>query len=327
MTSDLPEGLDPARPATGQRIERVSGEINAEVAAKVATFHSLYLPYPPHTELHGRIDYVLKLGQLTRGQPQKGLRVLAPSGSGKTATAKAVIRRIESLTPRTETFIPALYVPLERDTTPKKLMIEILQAFGDPFALRGTEITLKDRAYACFERFGTQVLFIDEVQHLRPGVKRTTSDATDALKRMLDSGVVPIVFLGTEEAEDLFTRNVQLSSRLHPPADLRRLQRDDERDRGLLMGFVKKLDAKLVEEGLTSRSSPLSHPWVRACLHEVSDGVIGRISRLLAVAFEISLRRDAEMIEAHDLAEATDRWAVAQGFATTNPFRTNRPNI
>lgn len=326
MSSDLPRGVDPDAPATGLRIERVSGEINAEVAAKVAAFQSLYVPYPPHIELHGRIDYVLKLGQLTRGKPQKGLRVLAPSGSGKTATATAVISRIEAATPRTDTFIPALYVPLERDTTPKKLMVEILRAFGDPFASRGTEVALKGRAYACFQRFETQILLIDEVQHLRPGSTRTTSDSTDALKRLLDGGVVPIVFLGTEEAADLFTRNVQLSSRLHPPADLRTLDRNSEHDRGLLKGFVERLDAKLLEEQLTLHPSPLAHPWVRACLHEVSGGVIGRVSRLLSVAFEISLRRGAEMIEAYDLAEATDRWAVAQDFVSTNPFRASCPS-
>lgn len=324
MDFDPPEGLDPNQPATGQRLEHIGGDINEEVAAKLATFQTLYVPYPPHIELRGRIDYVLQLGKLSRGQPQKGLRVLAPSGSGKTATVMAAIRRIESVTPRTETFIPALYVPLERDTTPKKLMISILQAFGDPFALRGTEIALKDRVYACFERFGTLVLFIDEVQHLRPNARRTTSDATDALKRLLDGGVVPIVFLGTEEAQDLFTKNVQLSSRLHAPADLRQLRRDNERDRGLLKGFVENLDAKLLEERLTSRPSPLSHPRIRSCLHEVSDGVVGRVSRLLGVALEISLRRGGEMLEAYDLAEATERWAVAQGFLKTNPFRAAR---
>ncbi len=38
------------------------------------------------------------------------------------------------------------------------------------------------------------------------------NDVTDALKVLLDSGVVPIAFLGTELANGMFRRNLQLSS-------------------------------------------------------------------------------------------------------------------
>lgn len=316
-------GLDPNTPSTGVRLGRTHSQANSEVAVKLARFQSLYLAYPPHLELHSRFDFVRQLGQLTLGKPQKGLRVLAPSGSGKTSSVLAYIHRLEQKLPPTEFFRPALYVALERDTTPKKLMIAILQAFGDAFATRGTEVVLKQRAWRYFHEFDVQILFVDEVQHLRPGNSHTTNDATDALKRILDEGLVPVVFLGTDEAEDLFTRNVQLSSRLHPPADLPRLVRTNPEDRGLLKVFLDHLDDELVAHGLQAKKGILSHAWIRACLHQVCDGVIGRVMRLISVALEVASRREADFIEAYDLAEATDRWALPQGLVTRNPFRTS----
>lgn len=65
----------------------------------------------------------------------------------------------------------------------------------------------------------TELLIVDEVQHLnyRNGLK---NDVTDTLKGLLDADVIPIVFFGTEDAAQMFGRNLQLNGRLLPPCDL-----------------------------------------------------------------------------------------------------------
>lgn len=73
---------------TGPRDEDHSPSMNAVVAAKLAAFKSIYIPYPRHVELHARLDFLQKLAACQRGQPQMGLRVLALSGSGKTKAAR-----------------------------------------------------------------------------------------------------------------------------------------------------------------------------------------------------------------------------------------------
>lgn len=315
-----PLGFDPDLPLTGGFVEDWSAPTNDAVVAALDRYDAIYIPVPWHAEFHSRCDFLVKLGQSTKGKPQKGLRVLAPSGSGKTTAMLQFIQLFEQQHPRTDEHVPAILVPLERATTTRKLMSSILTAFDDPFATVGTELKLKSRVLKCFERFGTKLLIIDEVQHLH---FRSTvmSDATDTLKRLLDDGVLPIIFLGTDAAEAMFTRNLQFNGRLLPPCDFQKLDPLVDRDRALFSRFLEELDLAIVDEAIFSQRAGLAHRSIAACLHEISDGIIGRVSRLLFVAIEIALRRSADRIEVYDLALATDRWALTQGFVKENPFR------
>lgn len=294
--------------------------LNGEVANKLARFKAIAVPYPKHVELHDRWDYVQQLGVLTRGQPQMGIRVLAPSGSGKSTAALTYIAQVERRRPRTDTFIPILKVDLVRATTPKKFMMSTLHSFGDRYAGQGNELTLQRRVFAYFERFGTELLIVDEVQHLnyRNGLK---NDVTDTIKGMLDAGIVPIVFLGTEEAEEMFKRNLQLNGRLLPPCHLHPLDPESRGDRELFWRFVARLERVVIDQDILPERSNLGEAGLVPALFEVSAGVIGRVSRLFQVALEFAIRRGAVRLEPVDIAWAVERWAVEQGFAKHNPIR------
>lgn len=296
---------------------------NQEVAEKLARFRSVFVPYPRHLELHSRCDFLRQLGLHTRGEPQMGLRVLAPTGSGKTTAIKAYMDLVEAQRPRSRDFVPIIKIDLERYSTSKKLMMSILAAFGDPYASHGNELMLKRRAMACFRRFRTELLICDEVQHLnyRNGLK---NDVTDTLKGLLDAGVVPMVFLGTDEAAEMFRRNLQLNGRLLPPCDLSVLSARREEDRALFSRFVAELERAVVDQRVLPQQSALNSAGVMPALFEVSGGVIGRVSRLFQVALEVAIRRDGLRLEVQDLSWAIDHWAVEQAFVTHNPLRSGR---
>lgn len=42
-------------------------DLNEEVAARIARFKSVFIPYPLHIHLHERCDYLRQLGVLTKG--------------------------------------------------------------------------------------------------------------------------------------------------------------------------------------------------------------------------------------------------------------------
>lgn len=294
--------------------------LNDLVAEKLERFRRVFVPYPKHVHMHDRCDYLQKLGRRTIGTPQMGLRVLGPTGSGKSTAADAYVDLVQRQRPRTATFVPVLKIDLERASTSKKLMMSILDKFGDPYASHGNELVLKRRAFACFERFATELLIVDEVQHLnfRNGHK---NDVTDTLKGMLDGGVVPMVFLGTEDAEQMFKRNLQLNGRLLAPCDLLPLDGRDADDRRLFAVFVAKLEAVIVDCDVLSEPSKLGEADLLPALFEVSQGIVGRVSRLFQAALEIAIRRGASRLEAYDLALAVDRWAIPQSFVKSNPIR------
>lgn len=294
-------------------------ELNDEIAEKLGRFKSVFIPYPRHIELHARLDYLQRLGRQTNGEPQMGLRVLAPTGSGKSTAARAYIAFVEARRERTESFIPVIKVDLERNSTSKKLIMSILHALGDPYAHHGTELTLKRRMLEYFVRFGVELLIVDEVQHLnyRNGLR---SDVTDTLKVLLDAGVVPIVFLGTPDAKPMFERNLQLNGRLLPPCDLNPLDNKRAADRDLFARFVSHLDQTIVDQGILPNLSDFEEAGLVEALFEVSGGVVGRVSRLLQIALEVALRRGAHCIERADVSWAIDHWALPQAFAKSNPL-------
>ena len=307
-------------PETGDVVEDTSSGANAKVAAAVATYKEIFLPYPRHVTFHSDCDYLRQLGLATKGGPQSGLRVLAPSGSGKSTAARMFIALLETRERSDPDVKPVVMVSLTSAATPKKLFSDILTEMGDGFADRGTEQTLRRRVIACFEQFQTQLLIIDEVQHLnfRSSAK---NDVTDALKSLLDTGVVPIVFLGTEDAEAMFKRNLQLNGRLLPPCDFKPLRATVAEDAELFSGFWQRLDAEVVKRGLMRSASGLDGAEFLGALHKVTGGVVGTVSRLAKEAMTIAIRRSAERIELYDFVLATDRWAIPNSFCSTNPFR------
>lgn len=300
--------------------EDLSEEMNDIVSGKIANFKTIFLPFPRHTLLHSRCDYLQKLGVANRGKPQMGLRVLGPSGSGKSTAAQEYKLLVERRTPPTDTFVPIVYIPLEGASTSKRLMVQILHKLGDPLADRGTEQALRRRVIEYLRRLGVQLLMIDEVNHLSFR-SNATADITDALKSFLDAGVTPIVFLGTDAARPMFASNLQLNGRLLAPLDMPKLEPSKSEDRDLFASYVWGLCEGVAEHRILRRNPALIEEATLGALMEVSDGIVGRVSRLFEVAIEIALRRGSETLEIVDLSLAVDRWALDQNFADRNPFR------
>ena len=295
-------------------------ESNTEVAQKIALFRSIVIQYPRHLELHDRLNYLQALGRHSRGKPQMGLRVLAPTGSGKSTAAETYKGLVENIAPPSDEHVPVLLLPLNSATTSRRLMVQILQKLGDPTSEKGSEQALQYRAVNYMRRLGVELLIIDEVQHLnyRSNAK---IDVTDALKSFLDAGVAPIAFLGTEDALPLFASNLQLNGRLIAPFDMPKLDIAKAEERSLFASFVAALCREMENKGLFAAPITLVRPDVLGCLMEVADGVIGRVSRLFEVAVEHALRRGAISFEVEDISFAVEQWAICQGCAKRNPFR------
>ena len=313
---------------TGNAEETHTSEMAAALAKAVATYNARYIYNPAHHRVFAALEEVMQIGIHTAGQRQWGVSNAAPTGSGKTTClkvfAKIVHDRMAANGTLGEGERPVIIVPLESLCTVKRLWTAVLDAYGDPYSSRGTEELLRKRAYRLIAAHGTKLLCFDEIQHLGHRAREGLA-VTDAMKRLLDDGIAPVAFFGTEDARPLLSRNKQLSNRLMPPCDIRPLDIRDEDDRATFKGFVRRLDEGMVKDSLMKRTAGLDDPRVAASLFAISEGVIGRVVNLVRVAFSIAYRRKAEAVEIADLSRATTEWAIAQGLFDHNPFTSARP--
>ena len=165
---------------------------------------------------------------------------------------------------------------------------------------------------------GTQILILDEAHHAgRSGFR---GDITAEIKLMLDMGIVPIVLLGTEEADPILANAKELAGRLMSPCRLGALDWADEDDRDLWQGLLRSLDTRMVAEDIVSESTGLDDEVIAEALNEVTNGIIGQLMRVMLEAIRISAHSGREHIIIEDLAEAVDNWSIEHGFSEINPL-------
>jgi len=309
--------------STGSPIPMISQATAVATAAKVALFDGIYLQHPGHRKLFAQFDYLRELGRAGSG-PKRGMRLIGPSSAGK-STALEQYERLDAKRHKQEDgHVPILRVALDRACTTKRFVTSILDRYGDEYSESSVESTLRKRMYACIERFRTELIFVDEVQHLNYR-SSARSDPTDALKRILDDGVASLVFAGDETALPLMRRNIQLANRMIAPCDLMPLTTAGQ-DPATFKSFVKRLDKAMVDRGVTKRSSGLDGDQHLRCLFVVSGGLLGRVVNLVRAALEISARREALFVEPCDLSGAVREWAIPQLIVKYDPFSMGIPD-
>jgi hypothetical protein len=291
----------------------------ADVGVIRARYRAIYIRSPAHRRVHLAFDRLRALGAATRGMPQRAVRNSAHSGSGKTANAETYEAHANAGAP--EGTIPVLYVELDKASTVKRLWASVNEKAGDEYSDQGSEDMLRRRAFKLLREKRVELLIVDEAQHLSYR-SSARNDVTDSLKKALDDGVVPIALVGNEELAPLLSQNVQLSNRMDPPCDLTPLNVREPHDRSEFMGFVRRLDEAMLAKGIVSEVARLDEVRMLGCLYAVSSGIIGRVFNLVEQALVHALERGATRVELHDLAVATDRWAIAQKVVDYNPFRT-----
>jgi len=212
-------GSHSGAPLTGHAFPTDDAKVAARTATALATFTKISIPYGPQKAVATRIGVLHNrcLGQ--RGMPLPGLRFSQVSQAGKSFVLEGyrnnVMSRMLAATGMSNPY-QVLYLGLEVRITVRMLCCELLRKLGDPHCQQGNTDEIKLRMKEFMEHRGTELLIIDEAQHLNR-VSEKNVDVTDELKRLMDAGIVPIVFAGDQTSRAFFERNPQLASRLGTP--------------------------------------------------------------------------------------------------------------
>lgn len=328
MMSEDPFGTQP-RHSMGKRFPDYS-DAQASERASLATeaFKTIWIEHPPQQAI---ISRVLKLHRDClgkRGQPLCGLRLSQDSQAGKSATFSRVKKLLADQSaaqglPQND--YQVLIVGLDKKTSLKSVFQDVLLAMHDPDWNVGTEKALRVRIDEFLRRLGVELLVVDEIQHLRRE-GNDVRDVTDALKRWLDTGSVPLALVGNNDSKAFFERNQQLCARLGAPLDLTPLTVKKQRDSVYFKSFCAKFEGALLSSGAVKMSPGLSDGSILTPLMAASGGHVGRVARILEHAVEHAAWRGGLTIEAYDLSHIVRTYAVPMGWVDHDPFALSECN-
>ncbi len=306
-------------PRTGKGVRKPS-DLAHVVGSGLAAFKGIILPTDAQRTAVRQMDSLRIMGlQQKDGEQCRAYRYLNHSGAGKSTCAALLRHHVDAQPDRDPSLKPVLHVTLSTTGTPKSFASSILDAMGDNYSTRGEAELLLRRVRQGIREFGVELLIIDEMNHFRH--KSLAKDAANTIKNILTMGWVPVVLMGTPEAQALFTDNRELKNRCAPQVVLSAYDFDDDDDLLRWSKFLGRMDAAIVGRKILTSSSGLADPDLAADLCRASNGLIGELHNILLTALEQVLLAGEDHIGHHHLADAVDAWCMQDGTIDRNFVR------
>lgn len=323
-TSDRLYGKSPKR-YSGRASTPIGDRWAEDRAADAArAFKTIWIEHQPQEMIVNELRRYVRQCAGYGGAPLIGCRLSEHSQAGKSATMARLKRALAE--ERAEAGLEpndfqVVIIELDSQTSLKAVWQELLQALGDEYwdAPVSAKV-LEKRISKWVKDLEVEVLVIDEVQHL----DRKTTDAklvTDRLKVFLNRGVVPLVLVGDEQADAFFASNPKLRARLPKGLSLTPLDVfSSKTDKKLFKQFCSSMDDAIFKLGFLQEKAGLSDDRILSALAEISKGHVGRVARLLELAFPEAVGRGADRIEPYDFSKAVRSYAIGNGWVRRDPF-------
>lgn len=222
-----------------------------------------------------------------------------------------------------------LHVTLSGGATVSSLLTDILKAFGDPAPSRGDVPERRNRVYTYLAFFGTELIIIDEVQHLSTpapvGPRTRKAEAThvqDNLKGFLLAGY-PILFVGRPEARHKILSDEQVDLRVEEEIEFGPMSMTDPGKAKIYTDFVGRLGLHIMKHGIFENVDLLDGLIVPK-LCTASHGRFGVTTMIVRHACNIAIAAGAPTITEKHLQAATDKLVRKKKFGTYNPFNPER---
>lgn len=286
------------------------------VAQAKASFSRIRGTNPYQDAVVAAFDEV-RLAHLDRdpGTPCGGAMLVAPYGTGKTEALMALARHAAAGS--AEGTMPVLNVVMRSEGTPEAVPSAILAALGAPKPDAGRPSFRWDKAIREMRRRGVQLTTFDEFNRAARRVTMSRPIATVIQERIMDAGVCPVAFVGSEEADVVLKGCPALLDRLDDGVSLDPFDWISTEDQATLDEFLREIDAKIVGERLLDARSQLQRHAERLVL--ASGGRMRIIMKVIRNALGEAVARNAEAIVLEDLAVGFARLPLVDR-ESRNPF-------
>jgi hypothetical protein len=216
------------------------------------------------------------------------LVIFGSTGMGKTRVVQKFLRdnraHFDRRLGRTRT--PVVSIQMPPTPSERDLYEEILSGMGGVFS-HGTSVTiLRHRIRTLARQLEVRMLIIDEIHSLLAGTFREQRVILNAIRFLANDLRIPLVCLGTEEANQALMTDQQLADRF-AAAELPAWENDASCEQ-LLLSFESILPLRLPSE--------LRDPKIHQRILSLTEGVLGRICKLIETAAIEAIRSGEERI-------------------------------
>lgn len=285
-------------------------EATARVAGKIAAFKNKDLiRLPVLVTLVKEMDVVRQAGALLApGVQQDGMCVCLPSGVGKSTAAAMMASSAAARAGVPVSEGPVLVVSLDVEET-MSVWSCILRELDDPYFDVGYPKNLKKRAIKLLRKRSIDLIILDEFNH---AVDRGQArQIMNTVKEILNSGIAPVVVMGTNEEIEKLPRNKAFERRMVHASEIGPLDwHSHEQD---WRGFLQGMGRAIVDLGILPASSGLGSRRLAEALCDSCGGVIGYAHWVVQDALTAVLKRGGNSIEISDIAVSVNRFLVKEG--------------
>jgi len=294
---------------------------NERVAEAIGRFDGIRVRYERQDAAISALDLIRRTGLHNPGQPKRGAYLVAPFGAGKTVMLELLRDFVDESSGPMPGQCPVLLVEIDTAGTTDSVPTAILASLGEPKATAGREGVRWIRATEALRRHGVQLLVFDEFNRAARRHTVAGSFATAIRQHVMDAGVCPVAFVGSEDARTALKMAPGLRQRLGAPIKMDPIDwADEEVDRAIYLEFLDALDAAIVDADILPNISGLARRSTAEKLWLASRGSIRELCSIIREALVEAVGRGSDRIERVDLEYATDGYAIENRFISVNPF-------
>lgn len=248
-----------------------------------------------------------------------GVFLMGASGSGKSTFISYLAEIhgvLEEPYPDDRTLCPVVRMKIPKVCNQKQLMVEFLEAIGDPFPDQGSYTKLKKRVIKLFAECRVRLVLVDDLQDVPARrSKKGIEEIASCFRDLIDETSAVFVLCGTENAQVVIDGEVQLRRRTPCRLYLRYFDINEQARKP----EFKKLMLELDEWVPLAEQSCISEPAVMERMFVASNGILQYLVELVNLAWPIAMKAGRERIVVEDLAAAFQKlWGDVS--SETNPF-------
>lgn len=247
----------------------------------------------------------------------KGLLLQGPSGSGKTTLIQEFIYSTFPNGRIPGQKLSALRVEIPSSPSKKNLAAAVLTALGDPFATsRSHSAEAKfTRIVTLLKNLGTEIIILDEAQHLVDYKRNNAYEAADWIKSLMNDAQITVILVGLKRTQGLLWANEQLRRRFSACVDYDRFIWSSVEGQQQFALLVNSIGSILPVPTVELGTADMLHR-----LHCASHGLIDYLIKILDRAVWLVQVGRAEGIDRNTLAEAFLDEVWNRTPANRNPF-------